>query len=444
MNPIVPVEVQERIIDHLWDDSLALTRCRLTCRTWLPAGSLHFFRAVRIDKASNLKDLLQTLSREQRHPLNQRARTLLCHYRVEEADGFTPYLLPHYLARKFPGLTDLYMVIKTASFHNGTTVNLPNPALPFHKSLPTHFAQFRNLNRLALTNFRFPSLNDLRRTVGALPKTTQLAFENVIWDDHDPERLLAPLLRATNWKVKEIQLRHCHFILGFAFWASPPITAPRISYAGLLTKGSHPAISHHDIHFMNAILLRCRSPDFAFLDLVWEYDASQGLCKSYLPFLELECLEHRFFLGKLHGHDVKHEEEKPSRFTFSLEPDQSHVRYSEEEARDVPTSTIVRAFDGYLGLNSVRTIRSFEWEQLDKLFPELSGLVAVRIEADLLATKAEEWEQSESSIREHIVALMGNTCEVSYFELQLNQWAPSLEYVEDTVNAIVASVKGSK
>ena len=141
---------------------------------------------------------------------------------------------------------------------------------------------------------------------------------------------------------------------------------------------------------------------------------------------------------------MKHDEAKPSRFTFSLEPDRSHVQYSEEQAREVPTSTIVRAFHGYLGLNSVRTIRSFEWEQLDKLIPELSGLVAVRIEADLLATKAEEWEQFESSTREHIVGLMKNTSGASYFELQLNQWAPPLENVEDAINAIVASVQGSK
>ena len=40
----IPPELQDRIIDHLHSDNLALATCSLVCKTWLPASRYHFFQ----------------------------------------------------------------------------------------------------------------------------------------------------------------------------------------------------------------------------------------------------------------------------------------------------------------------------------------------------------------------------------------------------------------
>ena len=51
VNPTVPPELVDRVIDHLHDDKPSLGRCALVCHGWLPSSRLHLFEWVRIDSA---------------------------------------------------------------------------------------------------------------------------------------------------------------------------------------------------------------------------------------------------------------------------------------------------------------------------------------------------------------------------------------------------------
>ncbi|TFY64970.1 hypothetical protein EVJ58_g2276 [Rhodofomes roseus] len=49
---VLPPELFDESIDHLWDDPKSLAACALTCRDWIGTSRLHLFRTVRIQNAS--------------------------------------------------------------------------------------------------------------------------------------------------------------------------------------------------------------------------------------------------------------------------------------------------------------------------------------------------------------------------------------------------------
>ena len=63
--PLLPPELYDAAIDHLWDDPKALAACALTCRSWVGASRLHRFRTVRIqnDVPEDLDQWVQRLGR---------------------------------------------------------------------------------------------------------------------------------------------------------------------------------------------------------------------------------------------------------------------------------------------------------------------------------------------------------------------------------------------
>ncbi|KDQ58439.1 hypothetical protein JAAARDRAFT_57368 [Jaapia argillacea MUCL 33604] len=62
MNPLLPQEVIDQVIDHLHDDPTALSSCSLTCRAWTPSSQLHIFHSVTLEPTlvQPLSHLLQT------------------------------------------------------------------------------------------------------------------------------------------------------------------------------------------------------------------------------------------------------------------------------------------------------------------------------------------------------------------------------------------------
>ena len=53
---ILPPELFDETLDHLWDDPKALQACSLTCRAWVPTARLHLFRTVRLSSPSTCAD----------------------------------------------------------------------------------------------------------------------------------------------------------------------------------------------------------------------------------------------------------------------------------------------------------------------------------------------------------------------------------------------------
>jgi len=46
---ILPNEIQDRILDFLYDPKSALETCALVCRAWVPASRYHLFSRIRLD-----------------------------------------------------------------------------------------------------------------------------------------------------------------------------------------------------------------------------------------------------------------------------------------------------------------------------------------------------------------------------------------------------------
>ncbi|KIP01799.1 hypothetical protein PHLGIDRAFT_80071, partial [Phlebiopsis gigantea 11061_1 CR5-6] len=44
--PILPLEIQDMIIDHLHNDKRSLQSCALVCKHWLPASRYHLFHSI--------------------------------------------------------------------------------------------------------------------------------------------------------------------------------------------------------------------------------------------------------------------------------------------------------------------------------------------------------------------------------------------------------------
>ncbi|KZT73644.1 hypothetical protein DAEQUDRAFT_422254 [Daedalea quercina L-15889] len=47
---MLPIEVQEQILDHLHDDTLALKACSLVCSAWVPTARLHLFQLAKLTR----------------------------------------------------------------------------------------------------------------------------------------------------------------------------------------------------------------------------------------------------------------------------------------------------------------------------------------------------------------------------------------------------------
>ena len=138
---LLPLEVEERIIDHLQrsDDTEALRNCALTCRAWAVRSQFHLFRAIRVKTGIQLDALYDHFDT---YP---RRRTLV--HSVTMAPGSSEEL--HYLLGVFPPalLTKLPNVRTWAiqgADDNGSKKTSSRPrALSFHKATLTQLRYSR-------------------------------------------------------------------------------------------------------------------------------------------------------------------------------------------------------------------------------------------------------------------------------------------------------------
>lgn len=60
MSAILPPELDDRIIDFLWDDPPSLCNCALTCRAWLPASRYNLYHTIHLSTRRVFWDLVRT------------------------------------------------------------------------------------------------------------------------------------------------------------------------------------------------------------------------------------------------------------------------------------------------------------------------------------------------------------------------------------------------
>lgn len=246
--PRLTAEVQERIIDYLWDEPYHLRSCRLTCRAWNIWCSHHFFHFLRVDQVQNLKGLNTLLLTAD--PVTQLVQGLLSS-REGQHSSFA-HLIPHFLAPKAPRLHHLEM-ITSWDYQNPTDTSYRH--FPLHPSIYMHFAHFRTVTRFILTEYHFPSFTDIRRLVGALPALSRLELTRVTWEPRGRPPF-EYLIRSTKWGVGHVTLRACTLdTVAFSFWVAPSDQdTTSASYVGMENPRFHPCFTPNEASALMKLL----------------------------------------------------------------------------------------------------------------------------------------------------------------------------------------------
>ena len=257
-NVRVPLEIQERVIDHLWDEPYYLISCRLVCRAWCIRSSQHFYRFIRIDNLRSLKRFNALLLSSD--SAAYWARNLLSS-KEDQHDDTCAHLIPYYTARNLPHLHHLEFSATidhrlgppTVYYYSNSTVRRRYDTIhchfPCHPSMFMHLSQFRNVVSFTLTGYHFPSFNDLRRMVGALRALERLELIGVTWESGgDPFK---SQIKTIPTKLTHLTLRDCTSdFIGASFWIwtvpNSKVAPVGGTYAALPISASHPQLCIDD------------------------------------------------------------------------------------------------------------------------------------------------------------------------------------------------------
>lgn len=286
--PILPVEVEERIIDVIAaraqhsDDTAhdstswmrTLLSCSLTCRAWVPRCRRHFFKVVYISSIDSLNRLANHVSSDPffvpSHVLELKVHS--SDVPSNDKNAVTPFhhLVPHYLASKLPEVIYLEFIQADGS----------NPAHIFHPSFFCQASHFRNVSELWISNYRFPCLADLRRFLAALRALTKVFLTDVLWQNDSAPPTQIP--RSTKWKLAHMELYNCQLLSSaFYFWIVPRREVTGTRDHRVPDDDFHPGLFLRDTLIMGQCLQLIRQPDGngENFELEWLLVSGLGPCE---------------------------------------------------------------------------------------------------------------------------------------------------------------------
>ncbi|KAH9921470.1 uncharacterized protein B0H18DRAFT_561945 [Fomitopsis serialis] len=185
MLPGLPVELHERILEHLQDERRTLRMCSLTCRAWVFFAQRHLFRKVRIERRPDSSAFLAVLQASTTG-IADHVRELNLLGVLFTTNGLPPPELQHIIrllvnletlsieAVDWPRAMDIMEYSRIASHSLSDAVAFLFPA-------PT-------LKALRLWNVHFESANDLLHLLVAFPSLSSVRLVNVSLNNV-PERL---------------------------------------------------------------------------------------------------------------------------------------------------------------------------------------------------------------------------------------------------------------
>ncbi len=127
---ILPPELFDETLDHLWDDPKALQACSLTCRAWVPTARLHLFRTVRLCSPSTCLDFASILDSSPSVAWCVRKLTISATY---------------------SGVDDNHNAVEDDKWVNST------------QSIARHLSAYARVNTLALSRLRWSTLEPATR-----------------------------------------------------------------------------------------------------------------------------------------------------------------------------------------------------------------------------------------------------------------------------------------
>ena len=197
--PRLPVEVCERIIEHVYSSRqdlipamrATLCNCALVCRAWRPRAQIILFKRVEVrdkDSLYRLAELLHSTSGD----LGSYIRTLDIrgHLNVPQSPAV---LFPSVVGRRLANLSRL--TITGFGCNNGPRdghcsrlgSKTELPCLPVHPYFPSLMSPVSHIHRLSLTMLTFPSFADFARVLATLRNLRYLWCQTVSWTALGPE-----------------------------------------------------------------------------------------------------------------------------------------------------------------------------------------------------------------------------------------------------------------
>lgn len=183
--PVLPPEIFDETIDHLWDDPKSLEACSLTCRAWVPTSRLHLFRTVRVRSAEDCTSLSSLLESSPVIARCVRKLTICAEY--PGYDGEARRTEDDSWINDASGLLKkLTRVNSLALSRLGWSSLLPGTKLAFAEL-------FKAVKTLFLFEVRFDASGDVLDVLSAFPELNELYFHGVSWTHESPTpQLLAP------------------------------------------------------------------------------------------------------------------------------------------------------------------------------------------------------------------------------------------------------------
>ncbi|KAK7694031.1 hypothetical protein QCA50_003607 [Cerrena zonata] len=176
--PILPPELIDETIDHLWDDHKALEACSLTSRSWVPSSRLHLFRTVRVRSA---EDCIKLSALLQSSPIIAhciRKLTIDAEYKGVDEDG-TPSEDDSWV-NEATGLLSKLRRVHTLALSRVKWTSLS------YSTRNAFTSVFSTVKTLLLFEVQFHASGDVLRFLSRFPVLSELYFHGVSWDRETP------------------------------------------------------------------------------------------------------------------------------------------------------------------------------------------------------------------------------------------------------------------
>ncbi|KAI0915483.1 hypothetical protein AcV5_003691 [Taiwanofungus camphoratus] len=194
---ILPPEIIDRIIDHLWDDAPALYNCALTSRAWTASSYFHLFVTLRIGSISAFESLVHLTVHS---ALAKRWLGFARELTIYDSKTLPfAHLVPQKLARY---LTRVRLI---------RLLNVYWYKLSFHPNFSMLVAQFTSVTHLYMETCEFRNFGDFKRFICAFPQLTDLHVGGDTVFTTEPPPILEHLPRIAS----SPRLKTLHLSLGY-------------------------------------------------------------------------------------------------------------------------------------------------------------------------------------------------------------------------------------
>ncbi|KAH9926435.1 uncharacterized protein B0H18DRAFT_1006080 [Fomitopsis serialis] len=183
--PVLPVEVWERVIDHLWEDHPELLACSAVCKVWRPRSTFHLLSRVFFHSRADVYRFTKNLRSQAAH--REQVHTLIVRGDPKEATR-----------KPIPQLGTLAAVFAANPLHADEMGiwHATWQTRSIHEDVFLHLTTFVSISRLTLAHVTFPTVLTFGRLIFALPHLQTLACRDIAFEKNSPP--VTFLTRPTN------------------------------------------------------------------------------------------------------------------------------------------------------------------------------------------------------------------------------------------------------